>query len=83
MAYEYGFGYQPDEWIDDEEWFDENGNRHVGLDYSHTPDDFEYKIIDWFDDDGNYHIVNVKQIDAFLRAGKSLFVQKGDKVSYI
>ncbi len=27
MAYEWGWGYQPDEWADDD-WRDENGNYH-------------------------------------------------------
>lgn len=27
MAYEFGFGPQPDEWIEDD-WRDENGNYH-------------------------------------------------------
>ena len=27
MAYEWGWGYQPDEWVDDD-WRDENGNYH-------------------------------------------------------
>ena len=28
MAYEWGWGYQPDEWIEDD-WFDEAGNYHT------------------------------------------------------
>ncbi|MBQ6503234.1 MAG: hypothetical protein IJI57_04910 [Flexilinea sp.] len=27
MAFEWGYGYQPDEWIEDD-WRDENGNYH-------------------------------------------------------
>ena len=27
MAFEWGWGAQPDEWVDDD-WYDENGNYH-------------------------------------------------------
>ena len=27
MAYEWGWGAQPDEWVEDD-WYDENGNYH-------------------------------------------------------
>ena len=29
MAFEWSYGYQPDEWIDDD-WRDENGQYHDG-----------------------------------------------------
>lgn len=72
MAYEWGFGAQPDEWNDDEEWYDKDGNRHVGFE-STNDNQFEYKIIDWFDENGEYHSINVSENDDFLRAGIRLF----------
>ena len=58
MAFEWSFGAQPDEWVDDEEWFDENGNSHIGFESETTVDQVEFSPIDWFDEDGNYHIIN-------------------------